>query len=171
LPSFPPAQADFEAYFPSDFKYGSGTDSITPVDIAKAIGEAGVEFNPSLWDSVTAQVTLPYGAFTEQMVAYLYLSAHLLVKNLKGRKLSGVSPWHGAKSRGGGPVVSSSVGSVSKTMVLPDWITSSPILSNLLETDYGKRYQEMLSQRLVGNVAIVSGQSDFGSGVAPLGGL
>ncbi len=166
--SFPPSVADFKAQFTREFVYGASLDKVQDNDIQRAINEASIAFNPGLWDGAT-----PLGSTTELNIVYLYLSAHFMTLNIQGAGgLSSVNRGRGVKSAGGGTIQSKSVGSVSVTYVIPEDIQNSPILGQFMRTDFGQKYLTLLTPRLVGNVALVSGQAFspavFNSVIAPL---
>jgi hypothetical protein len=153
--SYPPAVADFQAQFPREFVYGTSLAAVQIQDIQRAINEAGITFNPELWDGAT-----PLGLTTELNIVYLYVAAHYLVLNVQGAGgLSAVNFGRGVKSSGGGTIQTKSVGSLSIAYVIPEDISKSPILGQYMRTDFGQKYLCLLAPRLVGNVAIVSGQS------------
>lgn len=157
--SFPPSVADFKALFTRDFLYGSGGSTISDGDIQRAINQAGITFNPGLWDGVT-----PLGSTTELSVVYLYVSAHYMVLNIQAAGgLSAVNRGRGVKSQGGGWTQSKGAGPLNVAYAISDRLRDDPILSPFMRTDYGQQYLMFLEPRIVGNVAIVSG-------VAPQGG-
>ncbi len=166
--SFPPSVSDFKAQFTREFLYGTSLAQVQDNDIQRAINEASIPFNPGLWDGTT-----PLGSTTELNIVYLYLAAHFLTLNIQGAGgLSSINRGRGVKSSGGGTIQSKSVGSVSVTYVIPEDIQNSPILGQFMRTDFGQKYLTLLTPRLVGNVAIVSGQSFspavFNTVIAPL---
>ncbi len=61
---------------------------------------------------------------------------------------------------------------MSVAYAIPEDVAKSPILGQYMRTDFGQKYLALLAPRLVGNVAIVSGQSfnpaAFNSVIAPL---
>jgi hypothetical protein len=166
--SFPPSVSDFKAQFTREFSYGPSLAQVQDNDIQRALNETSISFNPSIWDGQTA-----LGTTTEQNIAYLYLAAHYMTLNIQGAGgLSSVNRGRGVKSSGGGTIQSKSVGSVSVTYVIPEDIQNSPILGQYMRTDFGQKYLALLTPRLVGNVAIVAGQSFspaiFNTVIAPL---
>ena len=144
----PPATvADFKDRFDRDFVYGAGTDKVRDKDINRSLEEADSLFNSILW------------ATNEELkTSFLYLTAHFLVLSLQmagGLKTKNRSA--GAKNRGGGVVQSKGVGSVSVSYAVPSYVTNDPTLSQLLRTDYGMRYVQLLAPRLAGNINIAKG--------------
>ncbi len=148
--SLPATVADFKARFVRDFRYGSGLETVRDADIQSALNEARSVFNPSLW---TTDETIP---------AYLYASAHFLVLNLQMAGGLGSSP-KGANNHGGGATASKSVGQVSINYAIAERFQNDPILSQFLRTDYGQRYLQMASSRLVGPGSVVCGFNDTGA--------
>jgi hypothetical protein len=147
--------AEFKARFDRDFVFGTTTDKIRDTDITNALNEAAPVFNLDLWEDET-----------EGKVAFLQAAAHCLVLNMQAAGgLSAVNMGRGVQSRGGGVVQNKSVGSVSVGFALPAFVTESPILSQFMRTDYGQRYLQLLTPRLVGNVGLVKGSNDTGVGI------
>ena len=151
--SYPPSVSDFQAQFNREFVYGTSLKTVQTADIQRAINEAGMTFNPGLWDGQTQ-----LGSTTELNIAYLYVAAHYLTLNIQGAGgLSSVNMGRGVKSSGGGTIQSKAIGSVNITYVIPDHIANSPILGQFMRTDFGQKYLCLLTPRLVGNVVVVSG--------------
>jgi hypothetical protein len=146
--------SDFKAYFFRDFEYaqplgaeypipGCPKDYITDFDIQKAFKEAIVNFNPGLFST------------DDQLeVCYLYLTAHYLVNDIQTAQ-------QGVNSAGYAPVNSRSVGSVSESYTLPDWMAQDPYLSNFTTTRYGQKYLSMIKPLLIGNVQVYQGWTTF----------
>lgn len=122
--------------------------------------------------ATTAQVILTVGGtsgytVSEAIIAYCLLSAHLLVLSLQNAGgLSAPSSFQGPGSSGGGVVASKTVGSVSVTYALPDFVTKSPSLSQYMRTGYGQQYLQLLAPKLPGRrVVVVGGEPTPFSGV------
>ncbi len=136
-----PTASDFKAHFTRDFPYGSTDTTVMDLDITKAIAEAAVNFNESLWES--------QAVFT---LAYLYLTAHYLVTDLRASSqgIAGSYSWlTGSKS----------VGSVSEGFSIPQKILDNPHLAMLSKTNYGAKFLSLALPRLVGNVVHVHGRT------------
>jgi len=136
-----PTESSFKAHFARDFNYGSTDTTVMDSDITKAISEAAVNFNESLWES--------QAVFT---IAYLYLTAHYLVTDLRASSqgIAGSYSWlTGSKS----------VGSVSEGFSIPQKILDNPHLAMLSKTNYGARYLELVTPRLIGHVISVLGRT------------
>jgi len=149
--TLPATVAEFKAQFDRDFIYGSGKETIRDQDISKALTEATSVFNADLWDT------------SELKPAFLYASAHFLVLNIQ--MAGGLNPsptGKGIDNRGGGITQSKSVAQVSIQYGIPQTVLESPILNQFLRSDYGLRYLQMITPRLVGNVAVVGGFNDTG---------
>lgn len=146
--AWPPAVSDFKAQFVREFIYGKGLDTITDNDIQRAINEAPPRFNQSLLDTLT-----------EQTSAFLYLAAHIMWVNIQNAGgLSAVPRGRGVRATANGIVISKSVGQVSETdQAPPERISSSPTLSELWSSPFGRVYLGMISPRLIGNMAVVCG--------------
>lgn len=144
----------FKVQFDRAFKYGSGADVIRDSDITAALVNAASLFNEVLWDTQS----LP--------VAYYFLSAHLLVLNVQAAGgLSGVNFGLGADNRNSGQITTKSVGSVSVTYGISQKLIDDPVLSQFMETSFGRRYLQMVSPRIVGHAISVSGPRDPGAAI------
>lgn len=148
--SWPPAVADFEAYFTREFVYGSTPDTVMPADVSRALTEAGIVFNTGLWTNAG-----------EMQTAYLYAAAHFLALNVQGAGgLSATNAGRGISSGGAGAIESKSVGGVSVSYAIPDIVRQNPLLSQFWITNFGQKFLALLMPRLVGNVMLVSGNPD-----------
>ncbi len=155
---FPPAISDFKVQFNRDFVYGPGLDTVQDNDIQRGLNDAEILFNPDIW-----------GSPTDQNTAYLYVAAHFMVLNIQAAGgLSSKVQGLGVLSKGGGTIESKGVGSANVGFAVPNYVRESPILSQFMRTDYGQKYLQLLTPRLVGNVAVVSGNFPDNSGLAPL---
>ena len=155
---YPPAVADFKAQFNRDFVYGVGTTQVQDNDIQRGLNEASITFNPNIWASDF-----------EKNTAYLYVAAHFMVLNIQAAGgLSSQNLGRGVLSKGGGTIESKGVGSANVAFAVPDYVRQSPILSQFMRTDYGQKYLQLLTPRLVGNVQTVAGNFPVNAGLAPL---
>lgn len=146
----PVTVAEFKARFNRDFIYGKGPERVEDQDIQNALNDGTMVFNPSLW--------LTNGAVDEKKIAFLFLAAHMMVLNIQAAGgLSATNMGVGVSSAGGGVIQQKSVGSVSLSFAMPDFVTKSPILSQFMKTDYGQKYLQLLIPRLVGGGDVVSG--------------
>lgn len=145
---------DFKTWFTRDFKYQSPLgmsgpisdctiDYVTDTDITKAMTEADINFNFGL-----------FGDDTSAQVCFLYLTAHYLVNDLQ----TAVDGVHGA---GYFAVASRSVGSVSESYAIPEWMTSDPVLGAFATTRYGQKYLSLIKPMLLGNVQVYAGSTTF----------
>lgn len=152
----PPATpTDFKAQFTRDFKYGTGLETVRDLDIQSALNLASTVFNPQLFDTTA----LP-GPTSEAMLAYLYAAAHFLVISLQAAGgLSAVSRYQGPNSQGDGIITNKAVGGVSIGYTWPALITDNPALYGLTKTSYGQVYLQILMPLLVGNMAVVLGET------------
>lgn len=162
-PNFPPQVSDFQAQFPTgrEFIYGTGFDAVKDTDIQRALNEAGIMFNPDLWDGVT-----PIGTSSEAGIAYMYLAAHLMVLNIQQMAggLSAVPRGRGVRNSAEGVAVASGVGQASVTyQAPPPRVAENAVLMDLFRTTFGQRYITMMEPRLIGNVMVVSGRSIWDS--------
>lgn len=139
-----PTVADFKAYFVRDFQYapeGSSDMSkyILDADISKAISEALVNFNESMFDS-DANTT----------VVFLYLAAFFLVLSLQ-------TSAQGVGSQVNFPVNSKSVGGVSISFSIPERILKSPVFSIYAQNGYGLKYLQFVLPYTIGNAVLIDG--------------
>lgn len=105
-------------------------------DIQEAINEAFVNFNEGLFkDEATAKLV------------FLFLVAHYLTIDF-GIATGGVQI---------GITTSKSVGSVSESYSIPNWLLNNPALSSYATTPYGIKYASLIRPYLVGNFFVVKG--------------
>ncbi|NCX93985.1 MAG: DUF4054 domain-containing protein [Gammaproteobacteria bacterium] len=141
---------DFKSWFVRDFQYATPIGETEPVldcpkdfvtdnDIRKSYSEAKMLFNPSL-----------FSTDEEFKMCFLYLSAHYLSYDLQAAA-------QGAGNQGAYPVNSRSVGGVSESYTIPDWMASDPVLSPLMLTRYGQKYLSLIRPLLIGAVAVYRG--------------
>lgn len=154
----PPATiANFKTQFTRDFVYGAGLETVRDSDIQNGLNGASSMFNPALFDLTPIGVTPNFTS--EAMIAYLNLSAHIMVTALQG--VGGLGKKGGGlNSQGEGTVGNKSVGGVSIGFVWPSVIVDSPILFQLSKTTYGQAYLQVLMTKLVGNVGAVLGETE-----------
>lgn len=108
-------------------------------DIEKAFDEAAINFNESLFSTED-----------EIKLAYLYVSAHFLVLDLR-RSAQGIN------SKGDFVSESQSVGNVSESLSIPDKIANNPHFQLYTTTGYGMKYLNLVMPRLTGRVNVVKG--------------
>lgn len=143
---------DFKDHFVRDFDYAIPSGETTSIydcqknyvmnaDITKAFSEAKMNFNESLFDTDSSL-----------KLTFLYLTAHYLVMDLQ---MSQQGPGSGSQF----PVQSRSVGPVSESYSIPDWISKDPMWSVFATTRYGMKYISLVRPLLVGNVFAYQGAS------------
>jgi len=145
---------DFKAYFYRDFQYSKPLgaanpipacpkDYVTDFDIQKAFQEAIINFNPCLF------------SYDEQLkVTYLYLAAHYLVNDLQ-------TSAQGVGSTSYAPVTSRSVGGVSESYQVPDWMINDPYLAHFATTRYGQKYLSLIKPLTIGRVQVYLGATTW----------
>lgn len=117
---------------------------ITDADISRAFTEAKMNFNPKLFPKCD-----------ECRVAFCYLAAHYLVIDLN----NAMNPL----ALGGlGLVQSKSVGSVSESYAIPQWILNDKNLGLYAQTGYGRKYISLIMPKLHGNIIFTKGYISFG---------
>jgi len=135
-----PSVSDFKSYFVRDFPFGHDISKhVTDDDITRAISEADVKINPSLFCSQE-----------EYTLAFQYLTAHVLCMNLKQSS-------QGINSSFEWPYSSKSVGSVSVGQSIPQDVLSNPLYAYYAKTAYGAEYLMLIYPRLLGNMVTVAG--------------
>ena len=123
---------------------GNTEDYISDNDISRAFLEAKMNFNPNLFSQCD-----------EIKMAYCYLTAHYLVIDLN----NALNPF---AIGGSGLVQSKSVGSVSESYAIPQWIMNDKNLGLLARTGYGLKYLSMIAPKLHGNIIFTRGYISFG---------
>lgn len=118
---------------------GQVNDFVLPQDIENAFLEAEAIFNDALFNG-DATVKL----------AYLYLTAHYLVNDLR-------TATQGIESSGNFPVSSRSVGSMSESYEIPETYSKNPQLAFFTTSGYGMKFLSLILPNLVGNFGAVCG--------------
>lgn len=108
-------------------------DYILDADITKAFGEAEQVFNQGLYTK---------DGYIER--AYLYLTAHYLVMDIRASKAAFDTP--------SGVLSSRSVGSVSASYSVPEKWLKSDLLYPYTLSNYGIKYLSLTAPMLIGNV-------------------
>ena len=145
---------DFKDLFVRDFQYAiqSGEtvsiyscqkDYVMDADITRAFAEADINFNESL-----------FGTDASLKLTFLYLAAHYLVNDLKAAE-------QGSRSAGEFPVSSRSIGGVSESYAIPNWILNDPVLGQFATTKYGMKYISLVKPLLIGNVVVYEGSTTY----------
>lgn len=143
---------DFKTFFVRDFDYAIAagqttsiyscqTDHVMDADITRAFTEAKSCFNDCIWDTDDNLKT-----------AFLYLAAHNLVYDLQ-------TSIQGASASASYAVNSKSVGPVSESYAIPEWMLQDPILGPYATTRYGQKYIALLKPLLIGNVVVHHGHT------------
>ena len=113
-------------------------------DIMRAFKEAKVNFNAGL-----------FGDDDTIKMVFLYLAAHYLVIDLNNAMNPMAMGFMGFTQ-------SKSVGSVSQSFALPDFVTKNAALSQYMQTGYGAKYVSLIYPYLVGNVLFFKGKTTIG---------
>ena len=117
---------------------------ISDNDIQKAFIEAKMNFNQSLFPKCDECIT-----------AFCYLAAHYLVIDLN----NALNPF----ALGGfGLTNSKSVGSVSESYAIPQWVMNDKNLGLYAQTGYGRKYLSLIIPKLHGNIIFTKGYISFG---------
>ncbi len=126
----PTTTSDWDLYNDTVLNYTQDSD------ILNAMAEANVNFNEGLFPSET----------TAKLV-FMYLVAHYLTVDFNNALGSGII----------GIATSRSVGSVSESYTIPNWILNNAGLAPYATTGYGIKYATLIRPYLVGNFFIVKG--------------
>lgn len=113
-------------------------------DIMRAFNEAVINFNVNL--------------FTDQnsaIMVFLYLAAHYLVIDLNNAMNPLALGFMGFTQ-------SKSVGSVSESYGIPQWMLNNQALSAYAQTGYGRKYLSLIQPYLIGNVLFFPGRTTCG---------
>lgn len=151
MATWPPTVDDFKAKFTREFVYSDGFDAVRDADIQRGLDEAAPHFNQSL-----------FGTPADQTSAYLFVAAHCMVMNIQtAGGLSAVNRGRGTRNVGEGVTVSKGVGQANVTyQVPPPRVADSPTLLYFFQTTFGQRFIQLVSPRLIGNMAVVCGPND-----------
>lgn len=135
-----PAVADFKSTFYRDFPYGTDAAiSILDQDITRAFTYTNININPDLFADQSAY-----------SIAYLLLSAHYLVMNIRMSSQGLNGQFNFAQQ-------SKSVGSVAEAFGIPQRVLDNPDWAILCKTNYGATYIQILLPQLAGNIFSVCG--------------
>lgn len=134
-----PTIEEFKAQFSRDFPYGSTKEYVMDSDIQAALTQADFSVNPEIFDT---EANFKYG--------YNLLAAHNLVTNLRASSqgASGTYSWL---------ETSKSVGSVSQSFAIPEFIMKNPMYAMLSKTAYGAKYLEIVIPRAIGQTFAIEG--------------
>ena len=118
---------------------GNVLDYTQDSDIINAIAEAKVNFNEGLFaDCCTAKLV------------FLYLVAYYLTVDFQ----NAMSPMGG-----GGIVQSKSVGSVSESYAIPQWMLNNPTFGMYATNGYGRKYLSLIRPYLLGTIILSKGRT------------
>lgn len=117
---------------------------IQDADIMRAFKEANVNFNAGL-----------FGDDDTTKMVFLYLAAHYLVIDLNNAMNPLAMGFMGFTQ-------SKSVGSVSESYAVPQWMLNNAILSQYATTGYGRKYLSLIQPYLVGNLIFIPGRTTYG---------
>ena len=113
-------------------------------DILRAFNEAKVNFNAAL-----------FGDDNTVKMVFLYLAAHYLVIDLNNALNPLAVGFMGFTQ-------SKSVGSVSESYAVPQWMLNNQMLSAYAQTGYGRKYLSLIQPYLIGNIIFVPGRTTYG---------
>lgn len=115
---------------------------ISDNDISRAFAEAKVNFNPQM-----------FSCESKSMV-FCYLAAHYLVIDLNNAQNPLALGFMGFTQ-------SKSVGSVSESYGIPQWMLNNSKLSLYAQTGYGRKYLSLIQPYLTGNIIFTPGAINF----------
>lgn len=119
-------------------------DYLSDNDILRAFKEAKVNFNAGLFEEEE----------TAKMV-FLYLTAHYLIIDLNNAQNPLAMGFMGFTQ-------SKSVGSVSESYAIPQFMTNNAILSQYATTGFGRKYLSLIQPYLIGNIMLIPGGTTIG---------
>lgn len=117
---------------------------ISDADILRAFKEAKVNYNAGLFSEEE----------TAKMV-FLYLAAHYLVIDLNNASNPLGMGFMGFTQ-------SKSVGSVSESYGIPQFMLNNAILSQYATTGFGRKYLSLIQPYLIGNIMLIPGRTTIG---------
>lgn len=117
---------------------------ISDTDIQKAITEARINFNPNLFGNCCEVAK----------TVFSYLVAHFLVIDLNNAMNPLALGFNGITT-------SKSVGSVSESYGIPEWVMKDSNLSLYAQTGYGRKYLTLIMPYLTGNIIFTKGYISF----------
>lgn len=126
--------------------YDSINNYVEDSDIERAFLEANVNFNEELFYGDTPEETE-----STQLMLFYYLTAHYLVIDITNAN-------NGINFGYMGITQSRSVGSVSESYGIPQWLLNNPIYSMYSNTGYGLKYLSLIEPYLVGSFIYVQGK-------------
>lgn len=148
-PNFYQSLTDGNLTLPTDTTnwqlYNDTVDNyIQDSDILRAFNEAKINFNANLFSDDD----------TIKMV-FLYLAAHYLVIDLNNAQNPLAMGFMGFTQ-------SKSVGSVSESYGIPQWMLNNQVLSAYAQTGYGRKYLSLIQPYLIGNIMLIRGRTTIG---------
>ena len=123
---------------------GDVLNYITDTDIEKAIGQALLSANEEFGENRE-----------DKIIIFLHLVAFYLVMDLKNSSA-------GLNSSYSGLVASKSVGSVSESYNVPQWLANSPLYSIYSQNGYGMKYLSLISPYLSTTILFSTGRTTLG---------
>lgn len=130
---------EFKTFFVKDFVYGNEDGQVSDADITRAMTEANMNFNESMFDTNE-----------EKKLILLYLTAYYLVVDMNNINTQGAS-------NNGGLVTYRQVRNVAESFKVPKWIEENPMFSQFAQNGYGLKYLNMIYPYLIGRMTIVPG--------------
>lgn len=113
-------------------------------DIMRAFNEAVINYNVNLFTDSNSAI-----------MVFLYLAAHYLVIDLNNAMNPLALGFMGFTQ-------SKSVGSVSESYGIPQWMLNNQVLSAYAQTGYGRKYLSLIQPYLIGNVLFFPGRTTCG---------
>lgn len=145
-----PTVADFKAFFVRDFPYAP--DAVPPDPQDPKLGVTDADITRAMFEGeVTANVDLAPDQATYTMW-YLYAAAHFLVMDLRASSqgLEGQYQW---------TTQSKSVGSVSESFAIPQYIIDNPLLNMWTKSNYGAKLMMMMMPYFIAPIFSVCGRT------------
>ncbi len=142
MPNVNPSVQDFKDNFYRDFPFGTNPDDdVLDLDIVRAMKDTNMTINPDLF--------LLQSSYT---VAYLELTAHFLVINLRASS-QGMNGQYSFLQSG------RSAGPTSESSSIPPEILNDPNWSMYCKTNYGAKYASIVIPRTRGAMFSAKGHT------------
>jgi hypothetical protein len=133
------------------------------------VGATSIQISNNATATATG-VLLTFGgpsgySVSEAQIAYLYLTAHLMVLSLQNAGgLGAPDSKLGGQSTGGGIINNKTVGGISVGYEMPEFVRTRPALSQYMRTGYGQKYLQIITPKLAGRrVMVVGGEPTVGN--------
>ena len=136
---YPITIEEFKEFFSKDFEYGTEDGQVSDAEIARAMAEAGMNYNEAILTECESK-----------KIIFAYLTAYYLVVDINNANTQGTS-------NNGGLLTYRQVRNVAESFKVPKWVEENPMFSQFAQNGYGLKYLTMIYPYLIGNIGIVGG--------------